>query len=56
MLCAHERKEFQDFMKHAGRNLTIAAKIDDPQLWEAVLSNTLSALPSWLEKLEEENG
>lgn len=45
--------EYQEMFNQVASNFQMAAEIPDPELWEAVLVNTIAMLPGWLEGLRE---
>lgn len=47
-----EKILYKQAFESAAFNFAEAARLDDPAVYEAVLINVLSALPSWLENLQ----
>lgn len=50
------KTSYKEAFIQAAENFNKAADMDDPEIYWAVLVNTLAALPSWLENLEKQLG
>ena len=51
-----DKTSYKEAFTLAAENFAKAAELDDPEIYWAVLVNTLGALPSWLENLEKSLG
>lgn len=52
----NNKTSYKEAFIQAAENFNKAADIDDPEIYWAVLVNTLGALPSWLENIEKQLG